>query len=63
MKRRVQGIVESRTHWQKCPIRLKDDRFDFDSVLPDFLKENNNGVQSPIRFVGNDKYDENGFLR
>lgn len=61
MERRANNIEKDRTKWQKCPIVFKDDRFDFDLVVPEFIKketeEDTSKIKSPIKFIG--KNDNN----
>ena len=64
LKRRSENIEKSREHWQMCPIELHDERFDFESIVPSFIYNNDKpkpGVPfCPVRFIANgDKNPDN----
>lgn len=48
LQRRAENIAKANSHWQQCPIELKDDRFDFDSIVPDFIKKDKPKPGMPI---------------
>jgi len=62
LKKRADNLANSRIKVQKCPISLKDDRFDFDPIIPNFLKPpaiSEGQPYCPITFVhpeGNDGF-------
>ena len=66
MKKRSDNIKRERTHWQQSPIELYDKRFDFDSVIPNFIKNEDKQIPGvpfcPIRFIEKDN-NPNGFRR
>lgn len=50
--KRSDNIVKERTKWQECPIELCDKRFDFNTVLPKYEREEKHyGPICPIDFV------------
>lgn len=66
LKKRSDNLKIERTHWQQSPIELCDDRFDFDSVVPDYIKNDDKQIPGvpfcPIKFIEND-INPNGFRR
>ena len=66
LKKRSDNLRIERTHWQQSPIELCDDRFDFDSVVPDYVKNDDKQIPGvpfcPIKFIEND-INPNGFRR
>ena len=66
LKKRSDNLRIERTHWQQSPIELCDDRFDFDSVVPDYIKNDDKQIPGvpfcPIKFIEND-INPNGFRR
>ena len=67
LKKRSDNLKIERTHWQQSPIELCDDRFDFDSVVPEYIKNDDKQIPGvpfcPIKFVENDINNPNGFRR
>ena len=67
LKKRSDNLKIERTHWQQSPIELCDDRFDFDSVVPDYIKNDDKQIPGvpfcPIKFIENDINSPNGFRR
>ena len=66
LKKRSDNLKIERTHWQQSPIELCDDRFDFDSVVPEYIKNDDKQIPGvpfcPIKFIEND-INPNGFRR
>ena len=66
LKKRSDNLKIERTHWQQSPIELCDNRFDFDSVVPEYIKNDDKQIPGvpfcPIRFIEND-INPNGFRR
>ena len=67
LKKRSDNLKIERTHWQQSPIELCDNRFDFDSVVPEYIKNDDKQIPGvpfcPIRFIENDINNPNGFRR
>ena len=67
LKKRSDNLKIERTHWQQSPIELCDNRFDFDSVVPEYIKNDDKQIPgvpfSPIKFIENDINSPNGFRR
>ena len=67
LKKRSDNLRIERTHWQQSPIELCDDRFDFDSVVPEYIKNDDKQIPGvpfcPIKFIENDINSPNGFRR
>ena len=67
LKKRSDNLKIERTHWQQSPIELCDNRFDFDSVVPEYIKNDDKQIPGvpfcPIRFIENDINSPNGFRR
>lgn len=67
LKKRSDNLRLERTHWQQSPIELCDDRFDFDSVVPEYIKNDDKQIPGvpfcPIKFIENDINNPNGFRR
>ena len=67
LKKRSDNLKIERTHWQQSPIELCDDRFDFDSVVPEYIKNDDKQMPGvpfcPIKFIENDINSPNGFRR
>lgn len=67
LQRRSENISKSREHWQQCPIELHDERFDFDSIVPDYILNKNKqepGVPiCPIKFIDNGIKNPGNFRR
>lgn len=51
MSRRSYSLENSRIDPAWCPIEFHDTRFDFDPIIPSFLKKVDNQPDCPIRFV------------
>ena len=67
LKKRSDNLKIERTHWQQSPIELCDNRFDFDSVVPEYIKNDDKQMPGvpfcPIKFIENDINSPNGFRR
>ena len=67
LKKRSDNLKIERTHWQQSPIELCDNRFDFDSVVPEYIKNDDKQIPGvpfcPIKFIENDINSPNGFRR
>lgn len=65
MEKRSSNIIKSRTHWQQSPITFIDNRFDFDKIVPDFIKNDDipePGVPyCPIKFIEKNDNNSNSF--
>jgi hypothetical protein len=59
MQKRSENIINKRTHYQQSPISFIDNRFDFDTIVPNFIKKETpkpNTPYCPIRFINKDNY-------
>lgn len=59
MQKRSENIINKRTHYQQSPISFIDNRFDFDTIVPNFIKKEApkpNTPYCPIRFINKDNY-------
>ena len=66
LEKRSMNLEKERTHWQQSPIELCDKRFDFDSIVPDYILEKDKQIPGvpfcPVRFIENND-TSNGFKR
>lgn len=51
LNRRNQLLEDERTHWQRQAIHLDDKRFDIDSVIPKYQRNDNIGPKQAVSFI------------
>ena len=67
MKKRSDNLEKERTHWQQSPIELYDNRFNFESVVPEYIIKDDKPIPGvpfcPIRFIESETKNSNNFKR